>query len=138
MGSWRQHGDSDWDTGGGGGRRAPGSPLPLLRVRAGVDGRLTPALRGFGPLDHNEHWWQAVLRDPRARPVDPKRLRDRAESLAGRTLTIACEDCKLRRSFSGDDVIARFGADYLVAYAKHDMADCPKAHSHRRCQIRYT
>ena len=136
MGSWRQRGDSDWDMGGGA-RRSPGTIIPLLRVRADADGRLTPAPRAFGPLDHDEHWWQAVLRDQRARPVDAKRLRDRAESLAGHMLSVACEACGLRRSFSGDEVIARFGADYLVAYAKHDMIECPQAKGPRRCQIRY-
>ena len=111
--------------------------IPLLRVRAEPDGRLVPSPRAFGPLDSSEEWWQAVLRDQRARAIDPRRLRDRAADCAGHTLAIACSECGLRRAFTCDELIERFGPDYMVQYAKYDLIECPQGRGHRRCRVTY-
>jgi hypothetical protein len=140
MGSWRRHGDSDWSTDRHEPRRRqafPSARIPLLRVRAEPDGRLLPSPHAFGPLDSSEEWWQAVLRDQRARPIDPQRLRDRAGDCAGHTLAISCAECGVRRAFTGDQLVERFGHDYLVQYARYDLIDCPQRRGHRRCRARY-
>lgn len=138
MGSWRRAGDGDWDLDRrGSGRHRPARKLPLLRVRPDSRGHLQPSPRAFGPLDHSEEWWASVMRDYRSREVDPRRQRDRLADCRGRSVTFACEPCGIRRTVAVDDVLPRFGADYLVQYLKHDLVQCPQRRGHRRCGVAY-
>ena len=112
--------------------------LPLLRVRANADGELDavpPA--DLAPYETNEGWWESALRDFRVRPrkkthFDPLGLLARRE-----TITIACQECNLRREFAVAELLKRYGRAYYTTYLRYDLAECPKGRRFRDCAVRY-
>src|SRR5215213_2250127 len=80
------------------GLHALGFVLPRLRVKADAEGRLDLAPpKPFGPRETSEAWWQAVLSDWLVRPRQTRYHFDRLGDHSGRSITIECQECHLRR-----------------------------------------
>lgn len=108
--------------------------MPVLRVKMDCNGNLQPVKRAFGPTDTSLEWWEAVLRDYRARPVDPKRHMDRLGYMSG-GLTIRCHRCRLRKSFEVEDLKEQYGPEYMIFWLRFDLANCGRPHRH--CGVLY-
>ncbi len=54
----------------------------------------------------------------------------------GFTWNITCAECELRHSFTTEDAVRQFGANYLLINLAFDSIMCPKRRDHRTCNAK--
>jgi hypothetical protein len=108
--------------------------LPLIRVTAHADGRLTP--RPLAPWETNEAWWTAALNDWRNRPLKAPPGSQAIGWFPGLTWNVTYDECELRTTFTTEDAVNLFGHDYLLHNLAHDSVVCPKSRDHRICRAK--
>ena len=93
--------------------------------------------RNLAPGEISDLWWEHVLRDFRARQVDPRGAHQRVfHTNPAAKFAIVCGECRLRKEVARAEVLRQFGADYMLRYLPYDLALCPKDRRQQECGAR--